>query len=360
MLGITPSIYVRPPQAGVCPALFGFNLRKNPAQSCVPLVFRGALLLISITVTVKIFAQNNDLITELKALDTFQGHIVGEEHSNSPNWIILNNLLKTTNKEELFRLLNDLNGVTRCYAAIGLVLKYKDEIDLYEIAKKSLSDFEVISTLYYDIMGREYVGDIIIDYIISEISYYEVELLYITGVSQKSNLQIIQNSLRTRKFPKTMYEGIKEWALSGNKNAIVALSAYQKQQDFELLLPYYKVNNKKGNTRDNYIDSVIFFLGIANYASEATKKYYIESFSTILLKGFTYYPTIRAYYEGLLKFNDKFAAGILENISNTVPNKKEAYLYYVNLEIAKEIFRDTKFSDFSKIFEEKYNQYYKK
>ncbi|GMO56141.1 MAG: hypothetical protein Ta2G_15930 [Termitinemataceae bacterium] len=26
-------------------ALFGFNLRKNPAQSCVPLVFRGALII---------------------------------------------------------------------------------------------------------------------------------------------------------------------------------------------------------------------------------------------------------------------------------------------------------------------------
>lgn len=172
--------------------------------------------------------------------------------------------------KELRVLTNHPNGVVRCYALQGLILKKENSDIFFSIIKKHLNDNEVIETFSGCIMDYELVSDVFLgcaqhpltyedeETIIDEKQIKELDSLLIYDGNKESR----RRHIAVKNLPATPqnYAIVKSIAINeGSESALIKLSEYHKEEDLDFLYNQYDSLNSK-----NYM--VLYYEIAANYA----------------------------------------------------------------------------------------------
>jgi len=172
--------------------------------------------------------------------------------------------------KELRMLTNHPNGVVRCYAIQGLILKKENSDIFFSIIKKHLNDDEVIETFSGCIMDYELVSDVFLGYAQHPLTYEDEEtIINEKQIRELDSLLIYDGNKESRRrhiaiknLPATPqnYAIVKSIAMNeGSESTLVKLSEYHKEEDLEFLYNQYDSLNSK-----NYI--VVYYEIAANYA----------------------------------------------------------------------------------------------
>lgn len=172
--------------------------------------------------------------------------------------------------KELRALTNHPNGVVRCYALQGLILKKENSDIFFSIIKKHLNDNEVIETFSGCIMDYELVSDVFLGYAQYPLTYEDEEtIIDEKQIRELDSLLIYDGNKESRRryiaiknLPATPqnYPIVKSIAMNEDfESALVKLSEYHKEEDLDFLYNRYDSLNSK-----NYM--VVYYEIAANYA----------------------------------------------------------------------------------------------
>ncbi len=267
-----------------------------------------------------------ELALEIADYNILNGAAVGDKGQKTDQYQRYERLCQEATNEELKNLTAHPHAVVRCYAFKALVYK-KDEA-VREILFRHLVDNERFVAMLGQVNSHELAGDYFIQ-IANQAECEEGEEPFILTVRDKATIDSIllynprvrlheKNKLLRRLIPKAIhYSRVREvFVDENNKNALVSLAKYHKEEDKPFIIDFLKdknlINNQYGLLATAQFPASEFFPLVEKIHSREIKK--SSNFDTYLLEAL-YKAIVRYKNEGSVALIDKTLSKAHKNAS---------------------------------------------
>lgn len=264
------------------------------------------LLIATLIFSCNQFHYNPNTITESTQLyvnklarnNVLMGSAVGIAAKKPEQYEVFEKLLTIATNSELKALTNHPNGVVRCYALWGLILK--KSIDVLPIIIDHIEDYELIQTQFGCIGDRMMVGDFFADFTYELpqdgnpiFSREEIAKFDSIFISSNSKLEI-KNKISQRVPPiESLYPIIKKRVEDGRDlPSLVLLAKYKKEDDVPLIANF-------SNQKSTGSDIVYFWIAVQKFPHQnffnILKEQLPEVIHNLEYSNFEYFNAVARY-----------------------------------------------------------------
>ncbi len=190
-------------------------------------------------------------------------------------------------------MLKHEKSIVRCYAFQSLCNRSED---VYDFLLTHLHDYDRLSTLQYDLRNTYFVSDFYISESREILDSLQIAKLDSTLIFDP-NCRLSWKSALLKSLPTDhkYYQTIKTAAEKGDGTALVTLAKFQKQEDKELILQDYSVNE------NNYL----LIKAIREFPDPIFYPYLIKKFKSNWNDRHHYFSEWRILYQALAQYPDE-------------------------------------------------------
>ena len=172
--------------------------------------------------------KKEDILQKLRSANRYEDSVIGEGARKSKRYKDAEELMNLCGDREIIKLLNDKSPVVKCYAA-NFIQDRNIKANWYNILLKQAEDYSEVDFLLGDIGVVYYAGDFVLNSLFSKkLTESEQNKLKLELIKNQSKLNFANSILLSQDMSDELYAATREWALTGNANAIFSLAKYKK------------------------------------------------------------------------------------------------------------------------------------
>ncbi|MCF2874408.1 MULTISPECIES: hypothetical protein [unclassified Tenacibaculum] len=276
----------------------------------------------------KLSLKTQTIVSRLIDYGIVTGPFVGELGVKTKQWDNFIELKKSVTEQELMVLMEHPNSVVKCYS-FDILISKKNKY-CYNILKSRLKDSTSVTTSFGCLMNDTQVNDYLINSFLNNVflrsdtlkkEKRELDSLVIFTPNLILNYK---NRLLKKIEPnKNFYSRIKKLALSGNYEAIVALSKFNKKEDISIIDKLLGSNNTEVQrfglmSVKSFTDKAFFKKVVTIHEQELKKKNADDYF------------VVRLLYEAIVSYKNIESRDLLEkSIQKTEGFQREFHFKYI-------------------------------
>lgn len=286
--------------------------------------------------------KKEDILQKLRSSKHYEAAFVGEAAFESELYKAADELAGLCSDRELLKLLKDESPVVRCYAS-NFIADRNIKTDWYGILLKEAEDYSELSFQSGCIISNVYAGDIILEDLFNKkLTEPEQKKLKLELVKRQSKLEFAKYILLGQDMSNELYAATREWALTGNANAIFSLAKYKKDEDLQLI----------DSLKDKDID---LFFKACQYNTRESLKPFLEEYMRSIMPKEHFYNEWASFYKLVADYHDDFSKKIfrLAFFDKVTYNIREYHLKDIYYAIKDR--HDGFYDDYLKIFWTKHN-----
>ncbi|MEI1277329.1 hypothetical protein V6Z05_03305 [Leptospira venezuelensis] len=241
-------------------------------------------------------------VQKIAANNVYMSSSVGVGGEKPDQYIYYEKMMDKSTRDDLINLLEHENTVVRAYALEGIIDR-GIAMDYFSLAKRYLYEYQSVSILFGCIGGNRYIGDLFLEILIPKLNKNELNDLE-SIVLQNPGKTVFASTIieKIQPDPKN-YDLIRNLAKSKNRNALIKLAEFGKEQDFPLILSL-----KDPKDDDSLFD---YFKAIKFYRSPKLKPE-LKLYSDNILHSKEHYQNQwKFFYQAVAPYQDSFSKEIL-------------------------------------------------
>ena len=243
--------------------------------------------------------KKEDILQKLRSSKHYEAAFVGEAAFESELYKAADELAGLCSDRELLKLLKDESPVVRCYAS-NFIADRNIKADWYGILLKEAEDYSELSFQSGCIISNVYAGDIILEDLFNKkLTEPEQNKLKLELVKRQSKLEFAKYILLGQDMSNELYAATRDWALTGNANAIFSLAKYKKDEDLQLI----------DSLKDKDID---LFFKACQYNTRESLKPFLEEYMRSIMPKEHFYNEWASFYKLLADYHDDFTKKIFD------------------------------------------------
>ena len=286
--------------------------------------------------------KKEDILQKLRSANRYEDSVIGEGARKSKRYKDAEELMNLCGDREIIKLLNDKSPVVKCYAA-NFIQDRNIKANWYNILLKQAEDYSEVDFLLGDIGVVYYAGDFVLNSLFSKkLTESEQNKLKLELIKNQSKLNFANSILLGQDMSDELYAATREWALTGNANAIFSLAKYKKDEDLQLI----------DSLKDKDID---LFFKACQYNTRESLKPFLEEYMRSIMPKEHFYNEWASFYKLLADYHDDFTKKIFDMafFDKVTYNIREYHLKDIYYAIKD--YLDGFYDDYLKILWTKYN-----
>jgi hypothetical protein len=286
--------------------------------------------------------KKEDILQKLRSANRYEGSLIGGFAQKSELYEDAEELMSLCSDSEILMLLNDKCPVVKCYAA-KFIQDRNIEADWYNILLKQAEDYTGVQDFSFCIISECYAGDFVLNSLFSKkLTESEQNKLKLELIKNQSKLNFANSILLSQDMSDELYAATRDWALTGNANAIFSLAKYKKDEDLQLI----------DSLKDKDID---LFFKACQYNTRESLKPFLEEYMRSIMPKEHFYTEWNDFYKLVADYHDDFTKEIFDMafFDKVTYNIREYHLKDIYYAIKDR--HDGFYDDYLKILWTKYN-----